>query len=338
MQIESPRNQPVATVFNPFRRKPDPVPVVVNQTREAPDVETRDAPPSDPFAWALGLLGSPGIAGPEVSPMSSLECAPVRAAVELISGILGTLPVHLYRRTPNGGSEIVSDHPSVALAEVSANPWTSSSELKSALVTDALLYGCGYAFVVKDGAGVPVEIHRLLPTSVICQLDPTTSEPSFRITTVNGTNGANEAVDWRTLIYVRPVVKTDVLSNGGFQTGLAPIKTGRNTISLALALENYASQVLRNGGRPSGIISIPGKPAATALAAMKNAWIAATSGRASGSTAVLTDDAKFQPLAFSSVDQQYQEMRDFTVIEVSRPVWSPAALPRRPRSRYVVQL
>ena len=45
---------------------------------------------------------------------------------------------------------------------------------------------------------------------------------------------------------------------------------------------------------------------------------AATSGRASGGTAVLEEGGTFTPLAFTSVDAQFAEMRDFQVIEISR--------------------
>jgi HK97 family phage portal protein len=75
---------------------------------------------------------------------------------------------------------------------------------------------------------------------------------------------------------------------------------------------------MRNGARPSGILSFKGRPIPAALTAMKNSWQAATSGRASGSAAVLTDEGKWQPLAFTSVDAQFQEMRAFQILEIAR--------------------
>jgi HK97 family phage portal protein len=110
----------------------------------------------------------------------------------------------------------------------------------------------------------------------------------------------------------------DNLATAGFQTGLAPIKTGRGAIGLAKALEDHAGRLMRNGARPSGILSFPNRPIPQALSAMKTAWNAATTGRASGGTAVLTDGAKWEALAFSSVDAQFQEMRAFQILEIAR--------------------
>ena len=86
-------------LFDRFLRRYSPPSGLLQSTATEHRVEpsvvaplaTRDAPASDPWAWAEGLVGPPTAAGKDVSPQRALECAPVRNAVELNSGQLGTL-------------------------------------------------------------------------------------------------------------------------------------------------------------------------------------------------------------------------------------------------------
>ena len=80
----------------------------------APVVETR-ATDNDPWDWLLGFAGPASIAGPEVSPLTALGVPAVRAAVELIAGIMGTLPVSLYQVAAGGGKEAAEGHPGQSL-------------------------------------------------------------------------------------------------------------------------------------------------------------------------------------------------------------------------------
>lgn len=310
-------------MFNPFRRSnqtSEPVQLIAPASDQVE--ETRDAPPNDPFAWAEGLIAPPTIAGPEVSPATSLECAPVRACVDIIAGLLGTLPLNLYKPAADGGTEAVESHPAIPLIREDANPWTAASELRTALTADALLWGAGYGLVLRDSDGIPTEIHRLPPWCVVVIADPFTMEPTFEVSVGGSVTGKYTCRD---IVYIRPIVKIDNLATAGFQTGLAPIKTGRQAIGLALAMERHAAQIMHNGGRPSGILKFPGKPTATALQLMKTAWKAMTSGRAAGGTAILTDGAEFQQIAFTSVDNQFLELRQFQILEIARLFGVPPA-------------
>ena len=57
----------------------------------------------------------------------------VRAAIELIAGVMRTLPVSLYRPADGGGKEVADDHPGQSLVEDDANGWTSAGEIRTAL-------------------------------------------------------------------------------------------------------------------------------------------------------------------------------------------------------------
>jgi len=283
------------------------------QTSAQPTVEQRSS--DDPWDWMLGLTGPSSIAGPEVSQATAIEVPAVRNALELISGLLGTLPLNLYRPAPNGGTEIVSDHPALSLIRDDFNPWTGACEGRTALTLDSLLCGSGFGLIVRDLDGNPREIHRLPPPNVVTTVDPFTMEPKY---TCNIGQGGTGEYSWQDIIQIRPTVRMDALATAGFQTGLSPIKTGRQAIGLALAMEHHAARLMASGGRPAGILSFPGKLGAEVAKRIKASWSAATSGRASGGTAVLEEAGSFTPLAFSSVDQQFLELRQFQILEIAR--------------------
>jgi hypothetical protein len=51
------------------------------------------------------------LSGAELSPLSALNVLAVRGAGDLISGIMGTLPVAIYQEADGGGQEVADDHP-----------------------------------------------------------------------------------------------------------------------------------------------------------------------------------------------------------------------------------
>lgn len=240
--------------------------------------------------------------------MAALSVPAVRAAVDLLSGVLGTLPVKAYQPATNGGREPASDHPVHALVHRDANDWTSAGALRSQLTIDALLHGNGFAYANRGSDKRVVELIRLSPTAVTVEVDERTGEPVYRYRE----NTTEKLYHFRDVLHVRPVASLNGL------TGQAPIRTAKEAIALCIAAEQYMAKLMANGGRPSGILSFPNKLGAEVAKRIKASWQAATSGAASGGTAVLEEGGEFTPLAFTSVDAQFAEMRSFQIVEIAR--------------------
>jgi len=94
---------------------------------------------SDPAAHALFSV-MPTASGIHVSSSSAMRVPSVACAVGLISEAVGTMPVKVYRRADKTQAH---DHPAQRLIHRTANPWTSATELRTALTADALLHGHG---------------------------------------------------------------------------------------------------------------------------------------------------------------------------------------------------
>ncbi|EOQ2246396.1 phage portal protein, partial [Escherichia coli] len=75
--------------------------------------------------------------------------------------------------------------------------------------------------------------------------------------------------------------------------------------------ENSTS-FFRNGGRPSGVIEIPGSITEENAKKLKSNWDSGYTGENAGKTAILSNGAKYNPTTFSPVDAQTVEQLKMT--------------------------
>jgi HK97 family phage portal protein len=283
----------------------------------------------DATTFPFDLLGLPVLSGVSVTPQSALSVPSVSAAVALISSAIGTLPLEIFREE-NGGKISATEHPAYELVFSQANEWTSSSDFRRQLATDALLYGDGFAVATRLQSGEVYELIRLQPGSVTVLYDSVTGEPVYKhqpqsggASTLDGraqvsavSHDPERTYSWRDVIHV-----TSPISVNGI-TGVSPVQAAREAIGLALVMEQYAARLFGNGARPGGALkvppNIPPKHRDEILARMHASWVAAHAGSNSGGTAILEEGTEFQQLALSSVDAQFLELRSFAVTEIAR--------------------
>ncbi|PJF10780.1 phage portal protein [Pseudorhodobacter sp. MZDSW-24AT] len=262
-----------------------------------PKPEAKSFTLTDPEAFQLfGITGTG--AGVSIGPRSAMKVPAVACAVSLIAETAGSLPAKVYDRDTR---ENVKDHPAYTLIHDEANPWTSAEALRVQITTDALLHGHGFAFVVRNDAGAPLELHRLEPTAV--QVDTLADgEPSYIV----AFDDAKRTVPFQ-----------DILHLSAFG-GIAPIKLGHEAIGLALSFEAHIAKLFANGGKPGGILKSEkalGDEAKTKLAA---SWTAAHGAGRSGGTAILDEGMSFETVTMTLTDAQFAENRLEQIREIAR--------------------
>lgn len=265
--------------------------------RQAQPIEIKAEPVTpDPFDALVSVnVGDP------------LSVPVVKASVSTISEAAATLDIALVRRGVNG--EAVKSHPALDLLRGQANPWTSGFELIRDLVAQALTNDVGgLAWVNRAGDVTPREIIRYDSGRISVLLDPSGSgEPTYKL------NG--ETLDPANVVHVRGVFSK------------CPMTLAANAIATAAAMEAYAKNLFANGARPGGVIEFPKPLGDTSLQKMRASWQAAFGGASnSGKTAVLWDGAKFTPIALSSTDAQFLELRRFAVEEIARTFNIPVSM------------
>lgn len=261
---------------------------------------------TDPYASFL-FGGSPTNSGPSVTPESAMRVPAVSAAVKQISQAVGTLPAKVFSRDPKTAAP---DHPAYRLIHDEANPWTSAADLRTQLTADALLHDKGgFASAVRVN-GVVTELHRLDPRSVTPKFHDD-GEPFYEVGRGAGT---------KTFPF------TDILHIPAFG-GLSDVTRGREAIALALALEQMAAALFKNGAQTGGVLSYPDKLPPGALDGIKLMWRATHGGAAnSGVPAVLENGAKWERNTLSLVDAQFEQLRRFQTEEIARAFLIPTTM------------
>lgn len=258
---------------------------------------------------ALIDLGARTAAQIAVTPDAALRCVPVYAGVRVRSEVLGSIPLHLYKRERDG-KQRATDHPLYRLLHDRPNAWTGAAEFVMQIEKDTITHGGGFALANRAGDKI-VELIRLAPGSVTVKQDESTLEPKYEVALKSG---QPRTYRWQDVLHVPAL------------DGLAPIKQAREAIGLAMAMERHAAALFGNGARPSGVLRFKRKLTTEVYERLKKSWSSGHSGENAGKTAIIEDDGEFTPLTFNSVDLQFQELRAFQVIEIARALGVPPTL------------
>lgn len=262
---------------------------------------------ADPAEWLFELFGVVSSqSGITVGPATAMTCTASRCAIEALSEAIGQLPLHVYRRSGDARNR-ATEHPAYRLLHDAFNGWVPAVEGKEQTTRDALLRGDGYLFINRVN-GELRELVRLDPGQMAVDVDPTTKEPTYRLT---GEDAGERRIPRSDLIHVRAPGSTDGVR------GRSPVKDCKEAIALALILERHGATLFARGGTPTGILGTDAKLTTDAINRISKVWKAAFGGR-SGGTPVLDNGLKYYQMSLSSVDSQYLELRQFCVNEIAR--------------------
>jgi HK97 family phage portal protein len=266
-------------------------------------------PVNDP-AVALILGGyRPTAAGVTVTPETALDCSAVFGAVRILAESLAQLPVHMYRRLPDGGRERADDHPVYPLIAEAPNAWMTASEFRLVTASHFALHGNAYAWVGRD-RGVPVEMIPLQPRGIAIKVNPVTMQPMFVIPA----NGGTREYDRSEILHIRGIGRH-------LYQGDSPVEAAREAIALLLVLEKHGAGLFGRGARPSGLLKAAKKLGEDTFKRLRASFESLyAGGENAGRTAILEEGMDFVQLQLSSVDAQFMELRKFQIQEIAR-VW-----------------
>ncbi|WP_254509880.1 phage portal protein [Anatilimnocola floriformis] len=243
--------------------------------------------------------------GLAITPHTALNIAAVWQAVNVLANDVAKLPLHIYRRTPDGGRERDTMHPASYLLRRKSNANLTSFALIKTMMLHTLLWGNAYAFILRDNAAKPLELILLLPerTKVI------------RI---------NNEVRYQTKIgnetrVLRPedVLHIRGLSHDGI-TGLSMIDLARESLALGLAAEKFGTKFFGNGSVSSGVITYPGRLKEQAANNLQSEFEEKHQGLTNAHrTILLQEGAKFTPLTIPPETAQFLGTREFQKSEVA---------------------
>lgn len=254
----------------------------------------------------LKALGGLSSSGKTVSTDKALQLSAVWSCVRLLSESISTLPLKIYQYQADGSRVIAKDHPAYRVLCRRPNAEMTPSRFMLMVVASICLQGNAYIEKRYIG-GKLVSLQPLLPQLVtVKRLD-------------NGLLDYQCVDQWGKN---RPIPVKNMMHIRGFGldgiVGLTPIQMGRNILGSAIATDETAAKIFRNGLLASGFLS--SKTALTKeqrekLRGYLNAFI---SSENAGKLMILENDLTYNGISMNPEDAQLLQSRSWSIEEICR--------------------
>lgn len=268
---------------------------------------------TEPRRWLSSFFGAggPTAAGIEVGVTEALSYGPVLAAVQVIAGDLGSLPLITYERLERGKRR-ATEHPLYPLLHNAPNEFMTAVGLREMTQGHALTWGNGASYIERDKGRV-VGLWPLHPGRIHPRI---THTGRGKVTLVydyaDQVNGIN------TTLLADEVLHIAGLGGDGIR-GYSIVRLAAESIALGIAAEKYGGSWFGNGSRPSGFLRTPGNLSDEAGRRLKSDWEAMHRGLDKAQRiAILEEGLEWQALGVPPEDAQFLETRKFSVNEIAR--------------------
>jgi HK97 family phage portal protein len=276
----------------------------INRVKKIFNIGLNDKKAWNPSMW--NLAGSQSLSGEVVTEETALTYSAVWNAITLISGTIGSLPLHLMRPDGRDKKEATNEKLYNVL-HGRFNEYMTAMAGRECLLAHALAWGNGYAEIVRDGMGDVVALWPIVPP----RIQPAMLERKlvYQIKVPDGT----EVILPRERILHIPGIGFD-----GF-LGYSIIAMARKGIGLGMAMETFGSHYFGQGTHPGIIVKHPQKLDAATNANLKESLTDVYSGLGQSHRLMLLEDGMdFEKVGIPPEDSQFIESRTHQITEVAR--------------------
>lgn len=274
---------------------------------------SRDAPKNSTAGSAYRFFLGGSTSGKPVNERSAMQMTAVYSCVRILSEAVAGLPLHLYRYSADGSKEKAVDNPLYFLLHDEPNSEMTSFVFRETLMTHLLLWGNGYAQIIRNGKGEVVALYPLMPNRMTVDRDAK-GQLYYEYQT-----SSDEAQTMKGgTVRLKP---TDVLHIPGLGfdglVGYSPIAMAKNAIGMAIACEEYGAKFFANGATPGGLLEYPGTVKDPER--VRESWNKGFGGSSNANkVAILEEGMKYTPISISPNEAQFLETRKFQINEIAR--------------------
>ena len=262
----------------------------------------------DPGEWFVDLAtgGRTNASGQTVNQATAMGISTFFACIRNISEDCAKLPLKIYESLEPRGCKALRDHRVYALLHDSPNPAMTAMTFRETLIAHALAYRGGYAEIIRDENGTPVELWPI---------DPTTISPKME-------NGElwYEVRQQGLLVYL-PSRSVFHIHGLGFDalTGYVITALGKESIGTAIGAQKYSASFFANGTTTTGVIEVPGAMRDTALKHLRDSFAERHGGAYNAHKPIILEDgAKFNPTSSDPEKSQLIQTLQHGVEEICR--------------------
>lgn len=243
--------------------------------------------------------------GKMVTADKAIQLSAVWACVRLLSESISTLPLKIYVRQPDGSRKAATDHPAYSILCRRPNSEMTPSRFMLMVVASICLRG--NAFIEKKFiANRLVSLVPLLPQNMVVKR-LTTGALEYKYTE----NGNERVIPVKNIMHIRGFGLDGVC-------GMMPMKTGRDVIGSAMAVEESAAKIFEQGLQSSGFLSAENALTEEQRERLRSYMAAFTGSKNAGKIMVLEGGLKYQGVTMNPEDAQMLESRAFSIEEICR--------------------
>lgn len=240
--------------------------------------------------------------GVAVSPDNSLKLSAVWRCVNILSGIISSLPCCPYDEDDNGNRTPAKEHSTYQLFRRRPNPLYTKSVYWERTVIHLLLRGNHYAEIIFKPNGIDIlRFDLIMPTQI------------KSITLLNGKLwyeiiGRDKLVPMERMIHV-PHLGEDPIS------GKSVITYAREDLGMEMARRDAGGKFWLDGGNPKGLITPIQKLTDPQQSQLKSSW---REKKKEGGDIVAPFGVTYTSLSMSPADQEFIMSGNFSIAAICR--------------------
>lgn len=261
------------------------------------------------YTALLSLGGMPTKAGVRVSEDGALVSTAVWACVRVLSESVASLPLILYRRTPDGGKERATDHPLYSIMHDAPNPQMTSYEFRQTALMHICTWGNFYAEMQMTPSGDVRALWPLLPGKMEKVGRDALGNPEYHYRLPDNSIRVMTAAQ---VFHVRAM-------GGSGLKGWSPVRMHMEAIGLGLATQEFGARFFGSGANLGGILEHPGKLSPEAQSRLRQSFVTENAGlKNAHRIKILEEGMKFTSVGIPPEEAQFLETRKFQVNEIAR--------------------
>lgn len=243
----------------------------------------------------------------ELTSLTAARHGCVYAAVNIIAGDIGLVPLPVKRRLAAGGYEPAPRHWLTRLLTKRPNNYQTPAAFKEWIVATSIIWGNALVLIERSG-GRPSQLLPLAPQFCDYAVDDD-GRPFYLY---HPPEQSRMRIDPRDVLHFRGLTKDSFW-------GWRLLEVAKHEIGLSRQLTQHADHFFRNNAMPGGVLQHPGKLSPEARSALRRDWETAHSGPSnSGRTVVLWEGTTWNTLSVSNTDAQLLELLENDPVLIGR--------------------
>ena len=274
----------------------------------------RDKPRNALNGSAFSFMFGRSAAGKLVNERSAMQMSAVYACVRVLSEAIASMPLHFYRYNDTGGKEKATEHPLYTILHDEPNTEMTAFSFRETLMTHLLLYGNGYAQIIRDRRGQVVELYPLMPDRMT--VDRNERGQIFYQYSRSDSDANTMKKDSTVILMPEDVFHVPGLGFDGL-VGYSPIAMAKQAIGMGLACDDYGASFYQNGAQPGGVLMHPNTVKNPQR--VRESWNAIYQGSSNAhKIAILEEGMTYHPITINPQEAQFLETRKFQIEEIAR--------------------